>query len=349
MDYFVTNNKTFQTKFHSMLTQIMNIIERCNTDTNPAEKVLTNIEIIIALNQNPKLIDLCANPSIELQMYICEKSPENIKYIKHPAPEIVNFVIIRMKHYNAIKYIDANLLPTNVKIIAFTEGKLPDDKFTKTEILNYLENNPDAASVCTVQFVKTVESKYKLFTATELERFRLALIRIQAKASHNGLEMVSNRPSLGRQTYTKQGVTYKTIEPKTSQEFFIQHMNNPSANVCMESVRLMPYSIEKTNPQTEELQEAALRQGFENLFDLNRIYSYLRNPSDKIQILYSIMCQLRHLGTMEYQPNTLRTDLLNEAKKLGISTQNAAKTLNVLGNSIDRKLRQKVNQRVHGV
>lgn len=348
MEYFVTNNKTFQTKFNSMMTQIMNTMERCDAETSPAEKVLTDIEIIVALNQNQKLINRCANPSVELQMYICKKDPANFKYIKHPAPEVVNFVILEKKHYDAIKYTDTALLPTNVKIAAFTEGNLPDNKFNKTEILNYLENNPDAITVCTTQFVQALESRHKLFTPAELEQFRLALIRIQSKISHNGLEMVSNRPGLGRQIYTKQGI-YNPIEPKTPQEFFIKYMNNPGSNICSESVYLMPYSIKEIGSQSEALQEIALRQGFEKSFDLNRVYSYLRNPSDRIQMLYSIMCQIRQLATMKNLPKTLYNDLLNEAHKYGIPTTIVKKSLHVLGTSIEQKLRKKMNQRVYGV
>ena len=348
MEYFVTNNKTFQTKFNSMMTQIMNTMERCDAETSPAEKVLTDIEIIVALNQNQKLINRCANPSVELQMYICKKDPANFRYIKHPAQEVVNFVIIEKKHYDAIKYTDTALLPTNVKIVAFTEGNLPDNKFNKTEILNYLENDPDAITVCTTQFVQALESRHELFAPAELEQFRLALIRIQAKISHNGLEMVSNRPGLGRQIYTKQGI-YTPIEPKTPQEFFIKYMNNPGSNICSESVYLMPYSIKEISSQSEALQEIALRQGFEKSFDLNRIYSYLRNPSDKIQMLYSIMCQIRQLATMKNLPKALYNDLLNEADKYGIPTTIVKKSLHVLGTSIEQKLRKKMNQRVYGV
>ena len=129
----------------------------------------------------------------------------------------------------------------------------------------------------------------------------------------------------------------------------------------MESVRLMPYSIAVIDPQTEALQETALRTGFENRLILKRIYDGLINPSDRINQMYSIMSQLnRLLLSSEYVSPTLWQDLKTQAKEYNIPTDGIEKLLrdlkkarkthamfetlakeNVFCNGLDRKLRQR--------
>ena len=233
-------SEEFRTKFNQMLDNLSKTLKNCDAQSKPAESVMTDAEIAVALNKEPELIARCANP------------------------------------------------------------------------VSILSKNP---GICTKSFVQGIESNNNLLLPEQLKQLRMAILKIQAEVSHDGADIVSRRPQIS---------SWGRINHQAEQqEFFITYMLDPyDEDVCMKSVDSMPYSIAKIEPQSEKLQETALRSGFKKRLVLKQIYDGMVEPSQKIKDIYKAMQDVMGLLQPYRAPNALPdAEVLLNAQKYGIPTE----------------------------
>lgn len=165
-----------------------------------------------------------------------------------------------------------------------------------------LQNNP---GICDLNFVKSIEDHNSQLSPEALKQIRRTLLQIQDETTNHGFDVVSKRPNIS---------SGGRIIKREAQEFFIGYMLNPfDAELCMESVRMMPYSIKSIKPQSEALQETALREGFKSRCVLATLYAGFINPSPRIQEMYKDAQELMSVELSEAKA-------LELAKKHGLAT-----------------------------